>query len=153
MRKNILCLVFVAFGCLAAQSAHAANICQSRSASNVLLPLPAMLVPNVEKAFDLHDIKPEEVRHLTVARCMSGHVYACFAGANLPCGKADIATNRPVITAWCRKNPNVDFVPAYVTGHDTAYTWHCIKARARIEPPSAALDPGGFFEAYWRRVG
>lgn len=152
MLKNILALVFVALGCLTIQSARAASMCQSHPASDVLLPLPTRLVPNVEKAFDLHDIKPDEVQHLTVARCISGHVYACFAGANLPCGKADIATNKPAITAWCRKNPQVDFVPAYVTGHDTAYNWRCTKGEARIEPPSVTLDLSGFFEEYWRRV-
>lgn len=152
MFKHILALVFIALGCLAVNPAQAANICQRHPTSDVLLPLPAMLVPNVEKTFDLHDMKSAEVQQLTVARCMSGHVYACFVGANLPCGKADLAINRPAITAWCEKNRNIDFVPAYITGHDTAYDWHCIKGQARIEPPSAALDVRGFFKAYWRRV-
>lgn len=152
MLKTILALVFVALGCLAVQPAYAASICRLKPASDALLLLPIMLVPNVEKAFDLHDMEPAEVQHLTVARCVSGHVYACFVGANLPCGKADLATSRPDITAWCEKNPNADFIPAYVTGHDTAYNWRCIKGQAGIESPSVALDASGFLKDYWRRV-
>lgn len=152
MFKRIFALVFVVLGCWAVQPVHAANICQSRPASDAFLPLPALLTPNVKKAFDLHGMEPTEIQNLTVTRCMDGHIYACFAGANLPCGKADISTNRPAITAWCKENPSVDSVPFYVSGHDTAYNWHCTAGQARIEPPSAALDANGFFKAYWRLV-
>lgn len=152
MPKNILPLFFIVLGCLAIRPAFAANLCQLRSTSDALLSLPAMLVPNVEKAFDLHNIKPGQVQKLTVARCMGGRVYACFVGANLPCGKADTATNKPDIMSWCKNNPNTDFVPAYITGHDTAYIWRCSDGQPRIEAPSAGLDVSGFFREYWRRV-
>ena len=152
MLKTVFFTFFLLMGCFALQSAHAANICTSRAASDAALPLPAAFIQTVKKAFDLHNIKPKEVQILTVARCMGGHIYACFVGANLPCGKADTATNQPAITAWCQENPNTDFIPAYVTGHDSAYEWVCAKGQARIQPPSAALDARGFFKDYWRRV-
>lgn len=146
MLKIISCaVIFLTFGALMLHPAHAAN-------RNALIPLPSALVPAVEKAFDLHDMTPMQVQQLTLTRKMNGHVYACFVGANLPCGKADIATHQPAITKWCSQNPNADFVPAYVTGHETAYIWRCTKGQADIIPPSAGLDTQGYFTDYWRRV-
>lgn len=120
--------------------------------NNGLMPLPASLVPAVEKAFDLHEMTPQQVQHLTLTRKMEGHLYACFVGANLPCEKADLTTTQPAITTWCQQNPNSDFVPASVTGHETAYIWRCLKGKADIVPPSAGLDEQGYFTAYWRRI-
>lgn len=152
MTKHIVLMLLLTLGSVMLHSAHAANICTSHPTRDAALPLPLSLVPKVEKTFDLHDIKPKEIQQLTVARCMDGHMYACFVGANLPCGKADAATNKPAITTWCQNNPQADFVPAYVTGHDSAYNWGCANGQARIQPPSAALDARGFFIDYWRLV-
>lgn len=152
MVKLIFSACLLILGCLALSPAHAANLCTARPASDAPVPLPAALIPRVKKAFDLHNIKPKEVQQLTVSRCMDGHVYACFVGANLPCGKADTATHKPDITAWCKENQNADFVPAYVTGHDSAYNWGCTGGLPHIQPPSAALDARGFFTDYWRKV-
>lgn len=152
MPKNIFAAMSLILGCLMLHPAYAANICTARPASDASFPLPTALIPKVKKIFDLHNIKPKQIQQLTVARCMDGHVYACFVGANLPCGKADTATNKPAITSWCKENPKVDFVPAYVTGHDSAYNWSCDNGLAHIQSPSAALDARGFFVDYWRQV-
>lgn len=152
MLKNIFAALSLILGCLTLSPAHATNICATHPASDASLLLPAALTQKVVKAFHLHDIKPKDVQQLTVARCMDGHIYACFVGANLPCGKADTSTNNPAITAWCKDNSQSDFVPAYVTGHDSAYNWRCTNGQANIQPPSAVLDARGFFVAYWRRI-
>lgn len=146
MRKTISCAMLVlSFGVLLPHPARAAG-------HDAFIPLPAALVPAVEKAFDLHEMTLKQVQELTMARRMDGHIYACFVGANLPCGKADITTHQPAISTWCHENPHADFVPAYITGHDSAYTWRCTKGQADIIPPSAGLDAQGYFTEYWRRV-
>ena len=124
MLKTISCtLLALSFVALMLRPAQAAK-------NDAFIPLPASLVPAVEKAFGLHKMTAQQVQHLTQARQMDGHIYACFVGANLPCGKMDIATNQPAITKWCRQNPNEDFVPAYVTGHVSAYIWRCTRGLA-----------------------
>lgn len=152
MFKTIAAVMVITFGLFAGPSAHAANLCAATPTSNALLPLPASLALAVQKAFDLHDVTVQDTQHLTVARCMGGHVYACFVGANLPCDKADTSPHRPAISTWCKTNPQADFVPAYITGHETIYNWHCQNGQPAITPPTEPLDAQGYFKAYWRLV-
>ena len=152
MFKPLAALLVIVFGLCAVPCAHAASLCAASPTSDALFPLPARFVPAAIKAFDLHDVTAQDVQTLTVARCMGGHVYACFVGANLPCDKADLSTYQPAISAWCKTNPQSDFVPAFITGHESAYTWRCTNGQASITPPTEALDAQGFFKAYWRQV-
>lgn len=153
MLKLIAAFIIIALESLSLSPARAAStLCVAHPTSNTLFALPASLVPAAVKAFDLHDVTPQDVQHLTVARCMGGQVYGCFVGANLPCEKADISTVQPAIAAWCKTNPNADFVPAAVSGHETIYEWQCKNAEETIIPPSAPLDARGFFKAYWQQL-
>jgi len=111
------------------------------------------VAPDVQKEFGLYDISAAQTQKMTVMRCMGGKPFVCFAGANLPCGKANIVATLPAAKEWCGKTPNADFIPTYISGHDSAYNWRCQGGKAVIVPPSAALDARGFFSRYWKPVG
>lgn len=150
MFKLMSAFIILTLGCFSLSPACAANLCAAHPTDDTLFALPESLVPAAIKAFDLHDVTPQDVQTLIVARCMSGHVYACFVGANLPCDKADPSTHIPAISAWCKINQNETFVPASISGHETIYDWRCENGQPAISPPSAPLDAQGFFKAYWR---
>jgi hypothetical protein len=76
----------------------------------------------------------------------------CVVGANLPCGKANTSTALPAAEEWCRTNANAEFIPMYVTGHDTIYSWRCIGSAATTTGQTAKLDSRGFFADYWRKL-
>jgi hypothetical protein len=141
--------IFLVLLALAAiPQAHAASRCQG----DELTPRPLLpqLLPQAEQAFGLSNAPSDWVQKTTVIRCMDGKIWACNAGANLPCGKANTATRLPAGDDWCRQNPNADFIPAYITGHDTAWRWRCLKgAPATIGPP-ASIDAEGYLSAYWK---
>lgn len=153
MFKALAAFLVILLGLCAVPCAHAASLCAASPTNDALFPLPASFVPAAIKVFDLHDVTAQDVQTLTVARCMGGHVYACFVGANLPCEKADLSTSQPAISKWCKTNPQSDFVPAFITGHETAYTWQCHNGQASITAPTDSLDARGFFKAYWQQVG
>ena len=114
-------------------------------------PIPAALEPAVKALFRLPDgaVKPE----LYYWRCMDRAVWVCAVGANIPCGaKADLARRNRGAEAWCRDNPNADFVPAFATGHRTIYAWKCAAGRAVRGPPTGKLDRRGFQTEFWYRV-
>jgi hypothetical protein len=86
-------------------------------------------------------------------RCARGAVLACLYGANIPCdAKADIR-RRPTdaIAGFCRENPDSDFVPAVVTGHETVVSWDCQGGRPAVKKVDA-VDPQGYAKAFWQRV-
>ncbi len=85
-------------------------------------------------------------------RCAGGHVMLCTVGANLPCGKANLSKDMPPADAWCRSNPGSDFIPMYVTGHDTAYVWRCVGGKAAPGEMSGGLDARGFFADNWKAL-
>jgi hypothetical protein len=86
-------------------------------------------------------------------RCMDGAVYVCATGANLVCDHtADRATTNPGADSYCKDNPGAAVVPAYATGHDSIYEWHCAAWRARYGPPVAKLDRRGFRIEIWHKV-
>ncbi|MGC2050146.1 MAG: hypothetical protein WA636_01490, partial [Methylovirgula sp.] len=72
-------------------------------------------------------------------------VLLCTIGANLPCGKANTSTELPGVNDWCRQNPNSDFIPMAVTGHDTIYEWHCAGTVAKPGKKIGAVGARGFF--------
>jgi hypothetical protein len=93
---------------------------------------------------------PEDVlRDGSNIRCMNGRLYACFVGANLPCGKMNSARNNPGADEFCRTNANADVVPAFATGHDTIYSYRCQSGRPLITGRTFALDPRGFATQFW----
>lgn len=86
-------------------------------------------------------------------RCANGAVLACVYGANIPCGTKANTNAQPTtpIRDYCHQNPNVSFVPAVVTGHETNISWACRSGRPLVTG-SAALDAQGYVKAYWHPV-
>ncbi len=86
-------------------------------------------------------------------RCVNGEVWGCTVGANLPCGKIDtsIMPTR-AMNDYCAANPGVGFIPAYVSGHDTAYEWSCDGPSAVAGRRVITVDDRGFAKEYWYRL-
>ena len=87
-------------------------------------------------------------------RCMDGRVKACTYGANVPCdGKANVsrAPNAGDV-AYCRENPESDFIPLAAAGHDTIYDWSCHGGRAVAGKVLLPVDRRGYQKAFWRTV-
>ena len=82
---------------------------------------PPALQAKIAEAFG---IDPEAATH-SVIRCAGETLMACSLGANLNCGKADARRALPGATAYCRDNPESDFIPMFATGHATIYDWRC----------------------------
>ena len=115
-------------------------------------PIPAAMVAEARRIFNLESADDADfVLRSTVYRCMSGSVWLCNHGANLPCAKADLRRMTPSVTTYCKENPNEAFVPMVVTGHDTIHAWECVGGKARIKE-SQKVDPRGFAADQWRRL-
>jgi hypothetical protein len=78
-------------------------------------------------------------------RCANGTVLACLYGANIPCGSKAKTSRKPTpaIVDYCRQNPDSDFVPMVVTGHESAVSWACHRS-VPVAVRSAAVDAQGF---------
>lgn len=100
----------------------------------------------------LFNVSSRYALQTTNYRCAAGKVLLCNEGANLPCGKANLSKTLPGATAWCKDNPNSDFIPMVNAGHDTIYTWHCANGRAVAGPPVSKVDARGFFVEYWKAL-
>jgi hypothetical protein len=82
-------------------------------------------------------------------RCMNAKAMVCFVGANLPCSKINTAKNNPGANTFCKQNPNADSVPAFATGHDSAYAFKCRGGKAVVDGSTWALDTRGFAKKIW----
>jgi hypothetical protein len=84
-------------------------------------------------------------------RCMGGKVYACFVGANLPCDSKANTDQTPTSAEadYCKSNPNSDFIPAAVTGHDTIYAWRCNQDTPVIDKQVFHVDSQGYIQEIW----
>ena len=93
----------------------------------------------------------EMLRKTTIWRCMDKQVYACNFGANLPCSsKANIdRTPSSAMGDYCKATPNSDFIPMSVTGHETIYSWHCVKDAPEVLDQIANVDPAGYLSNIW----
>ena len=152
-----IALVFLALFCLvAARPAHAqanpAARCAKLGTDSTLLPVPESLAAQVNAVFGTA-MPPGMVAATTVYRCAQGHVLVCTTGANLPCGPAN--TSRVPgegAVAWCKQNPDSDYVPAYATGHDTIFIWRCRKGVAEVEKQVFEVDAQGFVKRFWKAL-
>lgn len=86
-------------------------------------------------------------------RCAKGVVLACLYGANIPCNAKAVTSREPTaaVTQYCQQNPSSDFVPAYVTGHETVVSWACQSGQAvvaQVQP----VDAEGYATAFWEPV-
>jgi len=110
---------------------------------------PASMMTDVRRLFDA---APDYPRQASYYRCADANVMLCVVGANLPCGKANTSAALPAATAWCRTNPDADFIPMYVTGHDTIFRWRCAGGVATPGEKARALDVRGFFVDTWKAL-
>jgi hypothetical protein len=116
---------------------------------DTLRPAPPALASAIRRLFH---IGGKYALETTQYRCAGGKVLLCTIGANLPCGKANTNTDLPGTNDWCRQNPNSDFIPMFVTGHDTIYEWHCEGDIAKPGRRIGSGDRRGFFEEYWKAL-
>jgi hypothetical protein len=89
------------------------------------------------------------LRAQAVFRCKGGRVYACFRGANLPCGKLPTTTLNSGADSFCRENPGAASVPMVATGHDTQYSYRCRGSRATVAATNFHPDARGFARELW----
>ncbi len=145
------CIIALVFP-LAVTAAHAASpraYCAQAVNDDQLRPAPSSLAGAIKHLFNL---RGAEALQTTFYRCAEGKVMLCNVGANLPCGKANLSKSLDGATAWCKDNPNSDFIPMVATGHDTIYNWRCINGVATPGAPVAKVDSRGFFQEYWKAL-
>jgi hypothetical protein len=153
MRRWMFGVALLLTVCAAAAPARAetpGEVCAGVGTDDTARPVAAAFAPTVNALFGTR-LPAEMVGQTTVFRCDGGRALVCMAGANLPCGKADAArAPSPGLAQWCRENPDAANVPAYVTGHDTIFTWHCVGERAEVARQVLSLDPRGFVAEMWK---
>lgn len=152
MRLRLLLLVLAA-GVLLAPVAHADETpqahCRRVGVDDTLRPIPESLVPVAKRLFGL-DAPDSVVQRMTVYRCMGAAVLVCTAGANLPCGKANLDRSLASASQYCRDNPDAPFIPMVVTGHDTIYRWRCRGTKQVAGEPVEPVDARGFQARLWK---
>ncbi len=155
MRRALVLVAFAAFVALPsrAQAAEPRATCRALGTDDTLRPIPQSLIDAARAAFGLDHMAPAQIARGTVWRCRAGSVLMCNYGANLPCGKANISrTLPPEGAAWCRTNPNADFVPAYIGGHNSVWHWRCQGGAPLASGPPARTDARGFLVRYWKTL-
>ena len=149
--SGVLGVAFGVVACVSPQRAARAGgvaYCAGEASRQVAQKVPAALAPAVATALD---ISPD-VAGAAVVRCVGARLMACWVGANLDCGKADIRRALPGATAFCRQNPGADGVPMAATGHATIYDWRCVGPRAVAGKIIAPVDPQGYIADNWKEV-
>ncbi len=94
---------------------------------------------------------PAEIQKNAVWRCMDAHVWACHFGANLPCLEKANTSDKPTseMEEYCKANPNVDNIPAAVTGRATVYEWKCTSGKPAVVQQVFQVDPQGYLSNFW----
>ncbi|MBV8442823.1 MAG: hypothetical protein JO312_20070 [Hyphomicrobiales bacterium] len=118
-------------------------------ASRAPVRVPRELEARVARAFG---ITPEMARDAAFVRCAGDKLMACWVGANLNCGKANMRRPLPGATAFCRANPGSDNIPMAATGHDTIYAWRCIGRGAVAGKAIVSIDAEGYARDNWREL-
>jgi hypothetical protein len=136
------------------QQSPAGIACSRAGNDDTVRPFEPALRSGFLKAYKLlFPDKPDEAELKTgYFRCKGGHLLACFAGANLPCGKLDTSKNNQGAIAFCRQNPKADTVPMSATGHDTIYFFACSNGRAKIKKQNWKVDRRGFGIDLWKAM-
>jgi len=100
---------------------------------------------------DVNGNYPDAFKQMTIWRCMNGQVYACNFGANLPCDSKANTDKTPTqaMADFCKQNPDSDFIPMVVTGHDTIYSWHCAKGAPEVLEQIDQVDAAGYLTRIW----
>lgn len=126
-----------------------AAYCAAGARSGAPVPVPKPLEAEVARTLG---VPLDLVRRGAFVRCAGAKLLACWVGANLNCGKADARRSLTGATAYCRANPNADFIPMVATGHDTIYAWRCAGGRAVAGKAVRAVDPDGYDAGNWKEV-
>ena len=94
---------------------------------------------------------PDQFKQMTIWRCMKNKVYACNFGANIPCDSKANTDKNPTqgILEFCKANPDADFIPMSVTGHNVIYSWHCVKDVPEILDQIDTVDEAGYQSSFW----
>jgi hypothetical protein len=119
-------------------------------------PVPDAVINGFKKAAGLESsTEPMDMlRKTTIWRCMDGKGYACNFGANLQCdSKANTdRTASQALVDYCKANPDSQVVPMSVTGHDTIYSWQCVKDTPQIVQQIAQVDKAGYLQTIWYAI-
>jgi hypothetical protein len=116
--------------------------------------VPESVAQGLQKALNAPDTPIDVLENGSSWRCMDGSVYACFVGANLPC-EAKANTDQTPTQAeidYCQQNPDSDFIPAAVTGHETVYSWRCLGGAPEIVEQVVQPDAQGFLSNIWYEI-
>ena len=154
-RRRSVVLAMLGLAALPIARAHAeapAAVCARLGDDDTARRIPVNVVSAVNALFGTK-MSSGEVVASTVFRCAGGRVLVCTAGANLPCGPANISrVPGPGAVAWCRDHPGAAFIPAVATGHDTIFAWACRNGAPRIARQVNAVDARGFVKEYWKEL-
>jgi len=116
--------------------------------------VPDLVIKGIQTALDVPDTPLDYLENGTSWRCMDGHVYACFVGANLPCGakaQTDEAPSEGAVE-FCDQNPDADVVPAVATGRETVYTWRCSGGEPEVVEQVFHPDAQGHIAEIWYKI-
>ena len=118
--------------------------------------VPDGVIEGFKKAAGLEaSTAPSDVfKKATIWRCMEGKVYACNFGANLPCDSKANTDKAPTeaMASYCAANPNSDFIPMSVTGHDTIYSWRCALDKPQLLEQIGSVDARGYVAQIWYAI-
>ncbi len=145
-------LAFLAPATAGAWTGSPSALCRRLGTSDRLQQLPPSLVAKATALFGLSAMPEEQIRRSTFFRCAGGYVLLCNVGANLPCGKANTSRHLAAADRWCAAHPGSDFIPMYMTGHDTVYRWRCTADRATTVGRPWRVDRRGFIARFWKRA-
>jgi len=115
---------------------------------------PDAIVNGLQKALNLAGTPAPPLTENSFWRCMAGKVYACTVGANLPCmDKANLdKTPTQGMKEYCQANPNSDFIPMVVTGHNVVYEWQCKVGAPEAGKQLVQVDARGFLVNIWYQI-
>jgi hypothetical protein len=97
---------------------------------------------------------PAESKKRTVWRCMDHKVWVCNYGVNIPCLEKADSSQAPTFTMedYCKTNPTMEAMPAYITGRVTIYFWSCKGGKPALVSQIMTVDPQGYPSAYWHEL-
>lgn len=130
-------------------AAGGARYCAAGTVGRIAMTVPKRLEPLVAEAFD---ITADQARESAYVRCAGAKLMACWVGANLDCGKANVHRSLLGANAYCRDNPGSDSIPMAATGHDTIYDWRCDGKRAVAGKANRAVDAEGYIADNWKEL-
>jgi hypothetical protein len=118
--------------------------------------IPESLISDVRIKMDLADnVTSDYIRNTTTWRCMDSKIFICMTGANLPCLEKADASRIPgeAMNDFCKANPDLDYIPAVVTGRSTVYEWRCSGVKPVVVKQVSSPDKQGYRSDIWFELG